>query len=127
MAFTLNAPKVTAGDVAKLVAPAAPSVKLLVVPNKIPLAFTAGNEELMAPFKKAAVCPIPFALLANKGNVYAFEPTATVDILKTNISNHPKKLQNITIINKPLGENDVIIKDKIHKIWSRKCGWQILS
>ena len=46
-----------------MVAPGAPSVKLLVVPNKIPLAFTAGNEEVMAPFKKAAVCPIPLALL----------------------------------------------------------------
>ena len=61
---------------------------------------------------------IPFALLANRGKVYAFEPTTTVDILKTNILNHPQKLENITIINKPLGENDVTIKDKIHKIWS---------
>lgn len=50
-------------------------------------------------------------------HVYAFEPTDTVEKLKKNLEYN--KCDNVSVINKALGNFSGIKKDKIYKIWSQ--------
>ncbi|UOD35544.1 FkbM family methyltransferase [Deferribacteraceae bacterium V6Fe1] len=61
---------------------------------------------------------ILFAKLANKGYVYAFEPTDTIVKLKNNLEYH--KITNVKIIHKALADTTCVKRDKIYKIWGKE-------
>jgi len=61
---------------------------------------------------------ILFAKLSNKGKVYAFEPTDTIEKLKNNLKHH--KITNVKVIHKALSDITGVKKDKIYKIWGKE-------
>jgi len=61
---------------------------------------------------------VPFAKLAPKGTVYAFEPTDIVNMLDENLSYNSCK-ENVVLINQPLGKEDGRKLDRIFKVWSQ--------
>lgn len=61
---------------------------------------------------------ILFSKLASKGKVYAFEPTDSIEKLKKNVEYH--SCNNVTLLNKAVGNHNGIKKDKVFKIWSQQ-------
>jgi FkbM family methyltransferase len=58
---------------------------------------------------------LPFSILANNGQIFAFEPTDTIKMLEENIKRY--NLSNVVLINYPLGSKTEIKQDNIYKIW----------
>jgi FkbM family methyltransferase len=61
---------------------------------------------------------VPFSKLATEGKVYAFEPTDTINMLKTNLSFNNCS-DNVILCNQPLGQFDGKKQDKVFKVWSQ--------
>lgn len=58
---------------------------------------------------------ILFARLAPKGRVYAFEPTATTDLLQRNLAHH--RLTNVETLRIALGAASGVMEEDIYRIW----------
>jgi len=60
---------------------------------------------------------ILFALLASQGQVYAFEPTITYDMLLKNLNHH--KLTSVTTLRMAVGKLSGLVEDSIYRIWGK--------
>lgn len=58
-----------------------------------------------------------FSMLT-KGQVYSFEPTDTVELLRKNIEHH--KCNNVNVYQKAISDRTGVFTDKVYKIWSQQ-------
>ena len=63
------------------------------------------------------IISILFSRLAAKGKVYAFEPTRTVDLLRTNLTHH--RCHNVEVMQLALGAVSGRIEENIYRIWGQ--------
>jgi FkbM family methyltransferase len=61
---------------------------------------------------------ILFARLCPRGRVYAFEPTATVEMLRGNLR-HARVEERVEIVPKALGSRIGRIEENVYRIWGR--------
>ena len=60
---------------------------------------------------------ILFSRLTTKGKIYAFEPTRTVDLLRTNLMHH--RCHNVEVMQLALGTASGRIEENIYRIWGQ--------
>lgn len=58
---------------------------------------------------------ILFCTLANRGHVWAFEPTTTMEKLRRNVTHHA--LENLTCVDTALGDKKGRFIDDVHQVW----------
>lgn len=80
--------------------------------------FVKPNFTIIDAGAQIGMYTILFSKLAHNGKVYAFEPTDTVEFLKSNLIEN--NCNNVEIINKPLSSHVETKTDKIFKIWSKQ-------
>jgi FkbM family methyltransferase len=80
--------------------------------------FVKPNFTIIDAGAQIGMYTILFSKLAHQGKVYAFEPTDTVEFLKSNLAENG--CDNVEIINKPLSSHVETKTDKIFKIWSKQ-------
>jgi len=62
---------------------------------------------------------VMFSRLANKGKVFAFEPTSTIEMLSINLD-HNRTEKNVELIDQALGNKIGSRKDEIYRVWGNE-------